>query len=143
MALPHLWEKAGKYEWEQIADHVNAKHRLRSNNKTPRKGKGPYSELGNDKAVRRESDFGFIRITIKGNSDTESTERDKEFTCRKCGDCFPRNVCIIGHIARKRHELPSITDPVFAYCPDTFSPSATSKTYIAEPTKNSKQILAI
>ena len=141
MELSNMWQDDWKYNWDQIVNRAKSKHRSFRKQSQKRIPKGPHIQTENDTAIRRATDFGFIRITINGNNSQNENEWAKEFTRCKFGVVFLRNGGIIGHIAWKQHEIGKITDLNFHYCPGAFSSSATLKKQIyPNPAKNSKQI---
>ena len=103
MELLDMWKKAGKYNWRRIINHVNSKRRSigKLQTKTP---KGPNIVLGDDASIQRETDFGFIRMTINDNNQDEINWAE-EFTCCKCGETFQNKGGIIRHISWKHREL--------------------------------------
>ena len=125
-------QHAGKYDWVKITNHVNNMHNGIKKRKT--KNKGPHILLPDDTSIKREIDFGFIRMIYEQEEhpteENNNQIQEGRFKCLKCGEVYKDKQRIISHISHKHHELDRVTDLKCPYCPKTYNSTTTLKVHI-------------
>ena len=69
--------KNGTYGRGQIVNHMSAKRRAQRTEKRYKTEKGHRASLGDDSAIQRQVDFGFIRTTIPGRENNGKVGRKR------------------------------------------------------------------
>ena len=87
------------------------------------KNRGPHILHTDDTSIKREIDFGFIRMLYEHDEFPTGGNKDQveegKFKCLKCGEIYTDKQRIISHISHKHRELDRVTDLKCPYCPKT------------------------
>ena len=124
--------RTGKYVWLPIINQANNKHNGITKKKN--KNKGPRILLSCDISIKREIDFGFIRM-IYEQLETPIDKNENQIgggglKCLKCGNFYSVKQAIISHISHIHHEHYRTTDLKCPYYPKTFTSTTTLKIHI-------------